>query len=265
MYAHRLQLKQDAYAMAGISQLSANSQKPEGLNSGKALREFNDIESDRFMTFGQSYERLFVNVGKKCVQAMQDRKGKSYKVKSASRFLEEIDWRDIGVADDEYVLQVFPVSSLPQTPEGRLQTIQEYAQAGWISPPMARRLMDFPDLSQVESLQNAQEDHWYRLLDRIVDEDDAKFEAPEAFDDLQLGRRICLEYYARYRDCELEESKLDLIRRMMEQMDGLEQQAQAQLQAQQAALNPPQAPQANPVAPPKSDLLQNVPGPQGTQ
>jgi hypothetical protein len=44
--------------------LSAAAQKPAGLDSGKALREYNDIESDRFMTIGQAYERYYLQLAK---------------------------------------------------------------------------------------------------------------------------------------------------------------------------------------------------------
>mgnify|MGYP003293735375 CR=1 FL=1 len=40
-------LKKDAYELVGISELSAKSQKPSGLDSGKALQTINDIEGCR--------------------------------------------------------------------------------------------------------------------------------------------------------------------------------------------------------------------------
>src|SRR5271166_238320 len=47
VYQHLQTLKNSAFEQAGISQLSAAAKKPDGLDSGKALREYNDIESDR--------------------------------------------------------------------------------------------------------------------------------------------------------------------------------------------------------------------------
>jgi hypothetical protein len=52
---HLLTLKNAAFEQIGGSQLAAASQKPAGLNSGVALREYNDIESDRFQTIGKAY------------------------------------------------------------------------------------------------------------------------------------------------------------------------------------------------------------------
>ena len=55
-FNHLQTLKNQAYEQEGVSQLSAASKKPAGLDSGKALREYNDIESDRFTILGQAYE-----------------------------------------------------------------------------------------------------------------------------------------------------------------------------------------------------------------
>ena len=44
-------------------------------------------------------------------------------------------------------------------PAGRLATIQEYIQAGFITPRQGRRAIDFPDLETIESLGNSQKLH----------------------------------------------------------------------------------------------------------
>lgn len=256
IYQHLLTLKNAAFEQFGISQLSASAQKPAGLNSGKALREYNDIESDRFMSVGQAYERLYLDLAKLSIATAKDiydRKGKKYEVKvPGKKFVETIDWKDIDLEDDEYVMKVYPVSSLPNDPAGRLQTVQEYAQAGYISPRTARKLLDFPDLEQIEDLQNSAEDYLHEVFEKMVE--DGEYTAPEPYDDLQLAHELALEYYAQGKNNGLEEEKLDLLRQFMEQLQTIAQ----------AAMQPPQlgagAPQAQPQPTPQSDLVQNVPG-----
>jgi hypothetical protein len=256
IYAHLTTLIQRAYEQSGSSMLSATSQKPAGLNSGKALREYNDIESDRFATISHSYEQFFMDLARLSVATVKEiaEEEGSYEVKVPSRnLLRQVDWKDIDLADDEYVMQCFPVSSLPHDPAGRLQTVQEYAQAGYLSPRQARRLLDFPDLEQVESLQNAAEEYLTQVLEMIVD--DGVMTAPEPFDDLALARELALEFYAQGKCQNLDEDKLELLRRFLGQLDVLENQAMPPPAAQTAAL-----PQAQPAAPPQSDLIPNVPG-----
>jgi hypothetical protein len=259
VYSHIQTIKTMAYEQAGISQLSAASQKPAGLNSGKALREYNDIETDRFMTVGQAYERFFLDLAKLSVEAAKEiyeREGE-YKVKvPGKKFIKTIDWKDVDLQEDEYIMKIFPVSSLPNDPAGRLQTIQEYIQAGFITPRAGRRLLDFPDLEQIEDLQNSEEDYLHEILEKIVD--NGVYTIPEPFDDLQLASELALEYYAQGKCANLEEEKLSLLRKFIDQVNLLKQKAMPPVPpAAGPGMGPPQA---APQALPQSPMIPNVPG-----
>jgi hypothetical protein len=250
-------LKQAGYEQLGISMLSAASQKPAGLNSGKALREYNDIESDRFMVIGQLWEQFFLDLARLSIDVAKDifeREG-GYEVKVPGKsFVETIDWDDVNLDDDEYVMKMFPVSSLPQEPAGRLQTVQEYVQAGFISPRTAKRLLDFPDLEKVENLENAAEDYLNSVFDKMTD--DGEYTPPDQFDDLELAEQICLEYISQGKLNNLEEDKMMLLIKYLSQVRAIKEKAmQAMAPTQMGA-----QPQAMPEAQPTSDLVANQPG-----
>jgi len=80
------------------------------------------------------------------------------------------------------------------------------------------------------------------------------FTPPEPFDDLQLGKELVLQYYAQGKCNGLEEDKLEMLRMFNDQVDILIQKA---LPPQQPPVGA--TPQANPMAPPQSDLVPNVP------
>lgn len=253
-YQQLTNLKQAAFEQAGVSMLSAASQKPAGLNSGKALREYNDIESDRFMTIGQQYENYFLELARLSIDVAKEiaEEEGDYVVKHADKkYFDEIKWSEIELDEDDYVMKMFPVSSLPSEPAGRLQTIQEYIQAGFLTPRAGRRLLDFPDLEQIESLQNSEEDYIHEILEKIIDNGD--FTPPEPYDDLQLCKELALEYYAQGKSNGLEQEKLEMLRTFMSQVDIL---------TKKAMPPPPQlgAPQAQPMPTPTSDLIQNTAG-----
>lgn len=255
LYAHLATLKQAAYEQFGISQLSASSRKPEGLDSGKALREYNDIESERFMTIGQQYEKFHLDLARLIIATGRDIYEKHGELKArvpGNKFLETIDWKDVDLEEDQYVMQVFPVSSLPTDPAGRLATIQEYAQAGYIDPRTARKLSDFPDLQQVESLANSVEERILKTLDEIVDE--GKYTPPDQFMDLELARQLCLQYYNQFVNQNLEQERLDMLTQFLQQIDHL------QLASQPAPPEPLAVPQGVAMPPPESELIPNVPG-----
>jgi len=215
----RLQtVKSEAFEIFGISQLSAQSQKPAGLDSGKALRTYSNIESERFMTFGKADEQYVLDCAFLIVDCAKDiiEETGSLKVKAENKkFIEEIDFADVNLEEEDYILKMFPVSNLPSDPEGRLQTIQEYMQAGLLNPRAGRRLMDFPDLESIETLQNAKEDYLHSLFDKMIEE--GEFTAPEPEDDLALAQELFLDYYAYAKVCNVEEDRLELLRQFNDQ------------------------------------------------
>jgi hypothetical protein len=89
-------------------------------------------------------------------------------------------------------------------------------QAGMLTPRAGRRLLDFPDLEQVETLANSQENYLHEVFEKIIDS--GEFTPPESYDDLKLAREMGLEYYAQGRVNGLEEDKLEMIRQFMDQI-----------------------------------------------
>lgn len=254
VYSHLQTLKNQAFEQVGVSQLSAASTKPAGLDSGKALREFNDIESDRFRTIGQAYENFYMEIAKLAINVAKgifEREGKYQVTIPGKKFLETIDWKEIKLEDDEYVMKVFPVSSLPQDPAGRLATITEYMQAGFITPRVGRRLLDFPDLEQAENLGNSQEDWLHEVLEKMV-EDGTPYQL-EPYDDAQLAHELALEYYSYAKVCKVSEENLQVVRDFIDQIANM-----AAVSAPAAAPAQGSAPQAVPTPPPVSQMIPNV-------
>lgn len=246
-------LIQKGYRQEGISELSAMSAKPAGLNSGKALRETVDIETDRFQLQGQAYEDLALQLALLSVSVARDiyKDGEDLSVKvPGRRFISTVDWKDVDMDDDEYVMQIFPVSKLPSDPEGRLETIQELMQAGIIDPQAGRRLLDYPDLDAEENLSNAQLDYLHQILDAVVE--DGKYTQPEPDDNLQAALKLAVEYLAVGKRDNLEEERKDMLRNFIAKA--------SQLAAPpQPMPGPAGQPMAVPAAPPTSNLLPNVP------
>ncbi len=260
-FSHLKTLKDSGYEQEGVSQLSSTATKPAGIDSAVGLREYNDIGSDRMTVLGQNYEQFFMDLAKLSISEARDivKEEGSYKVNfSGSQFTEEIDFADIDLEECDYVMKVFPISSLPQDPAGRLQTITEYLQAGFITPRQARRLLTFPDLEAEDNLANAREEYLHRVFDKIVD--DGEYTVPEPEDDLQLANELSLTYYAQGKVLNLDSDRLEMLRRFRDQVSIL----------QTKAITPPPGgppgsngavPQANPQPTPTSPMIPNVNGP----
>jgi hypothetical protein len=261
LFNHLERLYQKAYEVAGISQLSAQAKKPEGLDSGKAIRTYNDIESERFILVGQRYEQLFMDATKQIIDLTREiaQEDPDYAVKvKGGKFLETIRWKDIDLEEDQYQMQIFPTSMLSETPEGKLSDITDLIQAGFIDKPNALKLLDFPDLDGYMSLANAPIDDIENLISNIIEK--GEYQPPEPFQDLSLGIKMMQSAYLRAKTDLVEEEKLELMRRWMSE-------AQAKLSPPMPAPPPlPNVPglpggtpQAVPQAPPESNLLPNAP------
>lgn len=241
VYQYLETLYNKAFEVTGISRLSAASAKPPGLNSGVALREYQDIETERFMLVGQRYEELFM----KAAEHILDLSKELYEifpkfnvVVKTNKFVKKIKWEDVNMKEDEFVMDVFPVNILPSTPAGKLQTIQELIQAGLIPQEQALSLLDFPDLEHFMSLQTAAQDNIEKMLGIMIEE--GRYIAPEPFMNLELALQLTQETYLRSKCDNLDESKLELLRTFMDDINTL-------LGTNQPLAPPPE--EVGPVAP----------------
>jgi hypothetical protein len=218
MYAYLDKLYARAFEIVGISQMSAQSQKPAGLNSGRALREFSDIESSRFVIVSQAWEKFFMDAAKQMIgvarQIYKDDPDFSVKVKG-KKFLETIKWADVDLEEDQYVMQIFPTSLLPTEPAGRLEAVQELIAGQMIDPETGMELLDFPDLQRAGDLRFASRDVVRDYVDQIVE--DGIFFSPEPFMDLAYAVKYGQMAYNRAKLENTPEEHLELVRRFIEQ------------------------------------------------
>jgi hypothetical protein len=261
-----------AYEQSGISQLSAQAKKPDGLDSGKALREFNDIESERFILVGMAWEDFHMEISSRLIDLSKEiaEKNPSFSVIARNnKVIEKIKWKDVDMKADQYQLQVFPTSFLSSTPSGKFKDVQELVQSGFIPKEIASKLMDFPDLEWAMGLINAGMDDIDRMIENLLEK--GQYQPPEPYQNLQMGIPYMQSAYLRAKDDGVDEERLELMRRWMSEADSLLNPPPPPAPPGAGMDGPPGAPppggalpgmspQAVPQAPPVSDLL-----PQGAQ
>jgi hypothetical protein len=256
LFLHLDRLYSRAYEIIGISQLAAQSQKPGGLDSGKALRTFNDLETERFMEVAQRRVQVFLDASKIMIDYAKDiaEETGNYEVKVAgSGFLKTINWSDVQMEDDQYLMQVFPTNALSQTPSSRLQEVQELVQAGFVSKEDASDLLDFPDLKGYRTLENAGVEDIKRQIELMVEK--GEYQTPEPFQNLEYGIKKMQQAYLKYRSQGAPEETLELFRQWMSDATNLLQKAQDEMNAQAVATQQADPTIAQPAAQPVSDLL----------
>lgn len=197
VYQHLDRLYTRAFEIAGISILSAQSQKPTGLDSGVALRTFEDIESARFLTVGQAYEQFFMDMAKMVVDLTREISAESEdplttKVRHGRR-IEVVKWKDVELAEEDYIMKVFPVSSLPTSPAGKFQAVIERIQAGMLTKEQGMQLLDFPDLTSETNMNLAALENVDWTISRILDH--GEFQPPDPLQNLELGIQRSMSAY----------------------------------------------------------------------
>lgn len=255
LYAERDKLISYGYQQSGVSALQASSQKPQGLDSGEAIRTYDDISTDRFASLAKRYDNFYVDLAYQVIDLAKEiaiRDGKYSTIYPNKNGTKEIDFPKMAMEMDDYVIQCYTQSSLPKDPAGRLAKVTEMIQAGMITIQEGRRLLDYPDLGQIEKLANAGEERIFSYLDAIIET--GKYHQPDPFMDLELATTLTVQYINLYMPAKLEESKCQKLRDFFSQVQAIKQSAQPPPMAPPGA-NPPQA-NAQPL--PTSPLVPNA-------
>lgn len=267
LYAERDKLIQYGYQQSGVSALQAGSQKPQGLDSGEAIRTYDDISTDRFASLARRYDNFYIDLAYQIIDLAKDiaeEQGEYSTVYPNKNGTKEIDLPKAAMVHDTFVIQCFTQSSLPKDPAGRLAKITEMIQSGMITLQEGRRLLDFPDLEQVEKLANAGEERIFAALDDIVET--GKYTPPDPFMDLELAATLTTQYINLYVPAKLEESKAQKLRDFFGQVQTIKQAAMPQQPGMPPGGAPPAnggpagPPQANPQPLPQSPLVPNAVG-----
>lgn len=170
------QLKQDAYEMIGISQLSATSQKPQGLDSGTALQTMENIESDRFEVQLNQVVRCYTDLARLYIDIVPEDED----ILPEDNVREEITWADIKNAAKQMNIQFSGANSLSKDPETKLRQINMLTQAGIIPRARIATLMEVPDLEAGYSISNNALNATLAVIDDCINKDlyDVPFYVP---------------------------------------------------------------------------------------
>lgn len=245
LYEERDRLIEYGFRQCGVSAMQATSQKPAGLNSGEAIRSYDDINTDRFAQLSKKYENFYIDLAYQivdCAMDIAEDTGKYQTIYPNKDGTKEINLPKMTLLKDPFVIKCFTESSLPHQPAGRMAAVAEMVQAGMLTLKEGRRLMKFPDLEQNERLDNASEERIFKILDGIVEDGD--YTPPDSFIDLQLASQLTVQYVNLYLAANLEEEKADLLRTFFTQTQTLVQMAQPPAPMMNQAAPMPPAPNA---------------------
>jgi len=243
-----------AHEDTGLSQLFVTSRKPDGLDSGKALREYNDQNSERFQMAQQRFEESHVQAARVITglyEEIYEGEG-NFEIKAhGQKNINSISWEKARMDEKDYAVRPVPTSFLPSTPSAKLQTIQEMLQGGMLGREEAMMLLDYPDLERINTLQGAPLLNIEWRLEQMLDPDEPKYLPPEPNMNLQLAMRLTGVAYNDAQSNGAPEKNLELLLRFESQLQELIDRSAAPPPLPTNGAVPPEAlPPALPPAPP---------------
>lgn len=130
----------DAYQMVGISELSVTSQKPTGLDSGKALQSLENIEADRFQSQVNKVVHLYDEVARICTELFDG------SILPVSNDRMKLTWKTLRKINQKMTIQFTAVDNESKLPSGKSTEIQNLAKSGFLPVNRVPMLMHMPDL-----------------------------------------------------------------------------------------------------------------------
>ena len=238
-------LYQRAFQEVGISEMVAQSTKPAGLDSGKALRDWNDIGSERMVPKSRHAEQWHMDVVDLAIDEAREIPGFEVDVPT-KREAQRVKWADVNLERDAYVLQCFPASILSQTPSGRIQDVQELVGMGAMSEEQMFEMLDIPDIEDMYAEKNASRRVVRQRIEAMLD--GGEYVPPEPYLNLAVARELVQASYLEACEHGAPDDRLEALRTYENQVLTLIQKAE---EAARAAQQPQMAPPAMaPVAAP---------------
>lgn len=243
-------LIQQSLEVPGISMMSAQGKKPMGLDSGKAIREISDIESERFYKIAEAYEDFAVDSAKIMIEYAKDiaeEFGEYSVIAKDTDGFQMIKWSEIDLKEDAYVMQPYPASFFSQTPQGQIQDAYDLLNLGAIDQKTIGKVFNFPDVKQVLRHKNAAQDLIEKIVDQMVST--GEYTPPEPFMDLNYGLWFVQSQYNLGKIDNMPEEKLELLREWLSDAKQLSDKAKQEAMAQQAMAQQAAQPQAQMMPP----------------
>jgi hypothetical protein len=238
VYSYLENLYNKAYALAGISPLESRAQKPAGLDSEPALREYADLASERHAYFSMEWDEFFKDCAWQALRCARELKEQDIDVEAQNdgkSFLDVVKFSDCLFDDDNFTFKIATANLLPTTAAGKLNRVNDMAQSGILDPNQALKLLDFPDIQSAIGELTAQRAYVEKILYKMLsDGETVEVEATN----LNLGDAIkqVNDAYLQAITDDAPEERLALVRQWLKD-------------ARTAAMPPPPPP-APPAGPP---------------
>jgi hypothetical protein len=236
----------------GLSQSQISGEKPAGVTSAVGLKTVEEVSSRRHVTNIRSVEKFYLECSQ-CLYDMNDEiaasdKGYAIDRKVRSRFLESTKWSEVKKQDDDFEMAVYPTSSLPPSPAGQLDTIQDWINQQYVPPDVGMMLLGLPDTQAYTDEATADRVYIEWQIEKLSD---GKRVVPDPYCNLELAADLVRRHYLSAKADGATEEVLNQFRWFLSSV-------KTQLTKVKVAAQPP----APPVVPPSGGVVPMAPAAQ---
>lgn len=169
-------IKQQFLEEIGLAPGTIQGMPPSRNLSGVAADTYDDIQSRRHIIQARSWEYFFMDITQMICDLNDDvaAADPSFAVSGVShsfgmQFINEVKWKDLVFGPGKSRVRMFPVSSLPTTPAGKINQVNDWIERGMIGRSLGQQLMDFPDLDAAQSMNLAHQNYIMDCIEKILD------------------------------------------------------------------------------------------------
>lgn len=254
IYNERERVWNRALESQGISQMASMNKMPSQFraDSSEAIRELNSTNDDRFNDRVQAIEEWYLRVAECIVDCAAElhagEKPSAVRFRSGN-VVEQLDWTEVNLEKDKYVMQITASSVLNMSPAARKDKLDHWLERGVVSMDEYKSMSGEPDLEHLAEQGAASYDAVGAQVDSMLK---GQRQQPDPHMNLGAGMMCVVNTYLHILSLEAPEDVLDCFRNWMLS-------AEAMMNAQPEAPAAPGAPMMAP-APAGSQMMPGAVG-----
>lgn len=231
MFEHGERVKSGMFQQAGVSEMATQGFKPAGVNSGRAIRAYLDMVDDAIHDVFLRREQQILDVAENLIceaeelsesygydneddseendseerdsEESDDEESKTDERTNRERRrtmvsfagprgIEKLDFDDVKMAKEDYILTMKPASDLSTTLSGKLEDLEDLRQLGIVTDPAEmQELIQMPDLETAANRRNSMRDLLLQTIEEKILEEGRAI-TPEPTWDLKLAFKLCM-------------------------------------------------------------------------
>lgn len=197
------------------SEMGTRGELPAGLDSGKAIRNWNQLDDQAYLSHGKKDERDALNTAwqyfdlceeiheeEQSAKPKKGEKSKPFTIKSkdgsyGTNVARRLPYAKIRMDREDFDLDAYPTSLLNGTPSEQYQDAKEMAGDGLLSRDAVLDMLRIPDVDRVLRLETAPRRAVEKILAKILRSKDPEsvYMRPEPAFNLELCRALALMTY----------------------------------------------------------------------